>query len=525
MHLTKKNNRILPQENLVGIIGGGIGGLMSACLLASDGYKVNLFEKNEQLGGKMAEQRIQGYRFDTGPSLLTMPFLLEAFFTACGESLKDWLILKEVHPICRYKYTDGEYFDCFENPSQTAQEIERIAPEDRQAYVDFLEYIKVLYDKTADAFLFNTLNSLSDLKGLNLTSFFSIDAFKSVSDVIDERFKSIYLRQFFKRFTTYNGSSPYSAPGTLNVIPHVELNIGGYYIQGGMHTLVKQLEVLANKLGVQIHTNTDVRRILVDTSGTRKKIEAIEYVSIQNVTSQNISNESEQLVLTKFYCDKVVSNSDAYQTYQHLLSSRVRPKMQLLQTRYSEPSCSGFVLLLGLDHRYDQLKHHNIFFSKDYKQEFHDIFHNKILPNDPTIYIANSSYTDPDDAPHGGSNLFILVNAPYLDTLSENPTTAVYANKIISNLENRGLTGLSQHIQYMEIRSPFHFYDRYRSNKGSIYGTSSNGLFSAFLRPRNKSKAIDGLFLTGGSVHPGGGIPLVLQSAFNVQKLVNQSKN
>lgn len=523
MHLTSKNNSILTEENTVGIIGGGIGGLMSACLLAADGYKVNLFEKNGQLGGKIDEQSAQGYRFDTGPSLLTMPSLLEAFFTACGESLKDWLILQEVHPICRYNYADGEYFDCFKNPSQTVQEIDRIAPEDRQAYVDFLEYIKVLYDKTADAFLFNTLNSFSDLKGLNLTSFFSIDAFKSVSDVIDERFNSTYLRQFFKRFTTYNGSSPYSAPGTLNVIPHVELNIGGYYIQGGMHTLVKQLELLANKLGVQIHTNTDVRRILVDTSGTRKKIEAIEYVTAENFRSQDLSNESEQLESTKFYCSKVVSNSDAYETYQHLLSRRVRPKMQVLQTRYSEPSCSGFVLLLGLDRRYDQLKHHNIFFSKDYKQEFHDIFHKKQLPNDPTIYIANSSYSDPDDAPYDGSNLFILVNAPYLDTLSEDSTTAVYANKIISDLENRGLVGLSQHIQYQDIRSPLHLYDRYRSNKGSIYGTSSNGLFSAFLRPRNQSKTIDGLFLTGGSVHPGGGIPLVLQSAFNVQKLVKRS--
>ena len=523
MHLTPNNKVHVPNKNIVGVIGGGIGGLMSACLLAADGCRVTLFEKNERVGGKMDEQCVQGYRFDTGPSLLTMPFLLEAFFTSCGESLKDWLVLKEVHPICRYYYADGEHFECYKDPHKTAQEIGRIAPEDQQAYAEFLEYIRVLYDKTADAFLFNTLNNLSDLKGLNISSFFSIDAFKSVSDVIDERFSSVYLRQFFKRFTTYNGSSPYSAPGTLNVIPHVELNIGGYYIQGGMHTLVKQLEVLANKLGVQIHTNTDVRRILVDSSGTRKKIEGIEYISIQNFTSQNLSSEPKQLVSTKFYCNKVVSNSDAYETYQHLLSSRVRPKLQLLQTRYSEPSCSGFVLLLGLDRRYDQIKHHNIFFSKDYKQEFHDIFHRKKLPNDPTIYIANSSYSDPDDAPNGGSNLFILVNAPYLDTLSEDSTTTVYANKIISNLENRGLTGLSQHIQYQEIRSPFHFYDRYRSNKGSIYGTSSNGLFSAFLRPRNQSKAINGLFLTGGSVHPGGGIPLVLQSAFNVQKLVNQS--
>ena len=520
MHQTPDKEVTVPDSNTVGIVGGGIGGLMSACLLASDGYKVSLFEKNAQLGGKMDEKRIQGYRFDTGPSLLTMPFLLETFFTACGESLDEWLKLKEVHPICRYNYADGQHFDCYDDINRTAKEIDRIAPEDRQAYLDFLDYIRRLYDKTADAFLFNTLSSLSDLKGLNLTSFFSIDAFKSVSDVIDERFSSPYLRQFFKRFTTYNGSSPYSAPGTLNVIPHVELNIGGYYIQGGMHTLVKQLEKLANKLGVRLYTNCDVRKILVDKSSTRKKIQGIEFINSKELTPKTPTGESEQIPISRFYCNKVVSNSDAYETYQHLLPRSVRPTIQQLQTHYSEPSCSGFVLLLGLNHTYDQLKHHNIFFSADYKQEFHDIFNKKQLPDDPTIYVANTSFSEAEDAPNGGSNLFILVNAPYLNKLAEDPKTPDYAQKIISELERRGLTGLSKHIQYQEIRSPFHFYDRYRSNKGSIYGTSSNGLLSAFLRPRNRSKTIDGLFLTGGSVHPGGGIPLVLQSAFNVQKLL-----
>ena len=524
MHLTPNNKEPLPNKNTVGVIGGGIGGLMSACLLAADGCRVTLFEKNERVGGKMDEQCVQGYRFDTGPSLLTMPFLLEAFFTSCGESLKDWLVLKEVHPICRYNYADGEHFECYEDPHKTAQEIERIAPEDKQAYAEFLEYIRVLYDKTADAFLFNTLNRLSDLKGLNISSFFSIDAFKSVSDVIDERFNSAYLRQFFKRFTTYNGSSPYSAPGTLNVIPHVELNIGGYYIQGGMHTLVKQLELLAKKLGVQIHTNTEVRTILIDHQVGKKQIEGIEFITTKNSPSQDHSSEIRQQEPTTFFCDQVVSNSDAYETYQRLIPPKHRPKIQLLQTRYSEPSCSGFVVLLGIDCSYEQLKHHNIFFSADYKQEFHDIFQKKQLPNDPTIYVANTSYTDTDDAPNGGSNLFILVNAPYLSTLTEDPNTDGYADKIITKLEKRGLTGLSQHIKYQEIRSPFHFYDRYKSNKGSIYGTSSNGLFSAFLRPRNQSKTIEGLFLTGGSVHPGGGIPLVLQSAFNVQKLMKQAR-
>ena len=193
------------------------------------------------------------------------------------------------------------------------------------------------------------------------------------------------------------------------------------------------------------------------------------------------------------------------------------------KTAAIEPSCSGFVLLLGLDTSYSELKHHNIFFSNDYRLEFQQIFDEKTMPEDPTIYIANTSFSNAEHAPEGGSNLFILINAPYLsEQVNWDTEKDVYRKKIIRLLEDKGLSGLSSHIKFQKVITPRDFYDLYASNKGSIYGTSSNDKFSAFVRPRNKSRQFDNLYFVGGSTHPGGGIPLVIQSAFNAVKLIDR---
>ena len=213
----------------VSIIGAGIGGLTAACLLASKGHQVKVFEKNDKPGGKMNEVESKDYRFDTGPSLLTMPFVLERLFKECGTSLNEHLSLLPLDPICSYFFQDDTSFINYERHEATLEEIKRIAPEDIDVYRQFLEYAQALYQRTADAFIFNPLYDFSDFKQLNLLSFLGIDAFTTVSQRIDSMFTSPYLRQFFKRFTTYNGSSPFQAPATLNVIPHVEINLGGYY--------------------------------------------------------------------------------------------------------------------------------------------------------------------------------------------------------------------------------------------------------------------------------------------------------
>ncbi len=485
----------------ISVIGAGIGGLSVACLLASKGHHVSVFEKNSRVGGKMNLIEAEGFRFDTGPSLLTMPHVLNKLFQVCGTKLEDHLELIPLDPLCRYFYKDGTVFDSYADRAKSMEEISTFSDSESKAYSEFLDHSSKLYEKTADAFIFNPLFDLNDLKELDLLSFFGIDAFTNVSKRVDSYFKSEYLRKFFKRFTTYNGSNPWVAPATLNVIPHVELDQGGYYVKGGLYKIAETLFWLAGSLGVEFQFNAEVQRIETND---------------HTVTGIHSNDE--------FYpADLVVSNSDSTETILHLLPDSVISGSKKTKQSNIEPSCSGFVLLLGLNNKYEELSHHNIFFSGDYEQEFNQIFSNKVMPDDPTIYVANTSHTDPKHAPKEGSNLFVLINAPYLsDSYNWKKEAEQYELKVITELEKRGLNDLRDHIVFKERITPVDFYDKYRSNKGSIYGTSSNSRMSAFLRPRNKSREIDGLYFVGGSTHPGGGIPLVVQSAFNALELIER---
>ncbi|PWN07015.1 phytoene desaturase family protein [Rhodohalobacter mucosus] len=484
------------------VIGAGIGGLAAASLLASRGYSVDVYEKNGTPGGKMQQVHARGYRFDTGPSLFTMPFLLERLFSDCGRSMSDYLEIVEPEPLCRYFYKDGVRFDSYSDRKKAVSEIRTFAPGDTDAYVKFLDRAEEIYTKTSGAFIFNPLFELSDLKSLNLADFLNIDAFSTVSNVVDTYFDSPHLRQFFKRFATYNGSSPFRAPATLNVIPHVELNQGGYYVNGGLYQIAESMEKLAADLGVRFHYNKNVNRILAGSSG-----------------AEGVETEDG----TVHKAEVVIANSDATDTILNLLPANAVSSLKRARQKKIEPSCSGFVLLLGCNRSWPELVHHNIFFSEDYRHEFEQIFGEKKMPGDPTIYIANTSHTNPEHAPDSGSNLFILVNAPYLhDSQNWDEITPAYADFLIDELESRGLNGLRNSVEFKETINPNDFFERYRSNRGSIYGTASNTRFSAFLRPRNKLRGIDRLYLVGGSTHPGGGIPLVIQSAFNAMELLDR---
>jgi phytoene desaturase len=477
-----------------GVIGAGIGGLATACLLAADGHEVSVWEKNATVGGKMNQRQVGGYRFDTGPSLLTMPEIIHSIFEACGKNAADYLEIVPVNPVCRYYWKDGTRFDCSTNLPETLSQIQKFAPKDAEAYVKFLGYSADIYQKTAETFLFNPLHKLRDLRKVKKSDFFKIDAFSTVSSKVDKYFESPYLRQFFKRFTTYNGSSPYIAPATLNVIPYVELCLGGFYVKGGLYQIALAFEKLAKEMGVRFNMNTTITSI--DTKEGAAK-------TIRTATGQTIG------------VDALFSNADATHTYTKLLNDDVIKPRSKQQFKKIEPSCSGFVLLLGTSKKFDQLGHHTIFFSDDYEKEFRELFIKKRIAPEPTIYIANTSKAESGHAPDGGSNLFVLVNTPYLskEVIWDENQIQTYGDSIIDQLESCGLTGLRDSIEVREHITPQDFYDLYLSNKGSIYGTSSNLPLSAFMRPRNKSPYVNNLYLTGGSTHPGGGIPLAILSA------------
>jgi phytoene desaturase len=472
------------------VIGGGLGGLSAAIHLAAAGRRVLLLEKNERLGGKANIIDEQGYFFDTGPSLLTMPWALRQVFEAAGSCMEDELTLLPLETTCRYFWPDGTRFDTHQRLPSLLREIARLEPRDVDGFLRFLAYAARINQAVAGPFLLSPFDGIRDfLVPELLRDAWKIDAFRTVDAAVRSFFRSPYLRQVFNRYATYNGSSPYRAPATFNIIPYVEFTEGGWCVRGGIYEIVRVLEHLARTLGVEIRLNAPVQRI--DVAGG----------TVCGVTLAN----GEALAASQ-----VISNADPRYTYESLLLNQQRTATRLARL---EPSCSGFVLLLGVDLIYENLLHHTIFFSSDYEREFAAIFDRRVPPPDPTIYICASSITDPQHAPPGHMNLFVLINAP-----STNPRVNWareahgYRNLVIAKLERMGLTNLNAHIRYERIITPADLEARYNAPGGAIYGLASNQPWTAFLRPPLRARGISGLYLTGGGTHPGGGIPLVLLS-------------
>ena len=478
------------------VIGGGLGGLSAALRLAASGYNVQLFEKTESLGGKMNRLQAEGFTFDTGPSLITMPFVIKDLFEYCGANISDYIEFEPVDPICRYFYTDGSILDAFSHTSDMIKSLTKLNQRDASQFECFLEYSRKLYELTADVFLFSPIHELGQtLRLKNMPLLFKIgklDAFHTVHERVTSFFQDPRIIQLFDRYCTYNGSDPYQAPATLNIIPYVEYGLGGYYIKGGLYTLIKALETLADKLGIEINKNASVEKILHQSS-------------VQGI----------QLHGKPLKADYVVCNADVVTSYQQLLE----PDSKCVQRLNAlEPSMSGLVFFWGVRGQNKRLAHHNIFFSADYYKEFQTLANGE-APDDPTIYVAVTSKRNKSHAPDGYENWFVLLNMPYLDGQSWPQIIQRMRKVTLIKLANHGFD-IKNKIEFESLFTPREFYSRYVSNRGSIYGISSNDRNMAFKRPANRDRHIKGLYFTGASTHPGGGVPLVLLSGKHAADLL-----
>ena len=487
------------------VIGAGLGGLATSIRLAHAGYRVTLLEKNGRVGGKMDIWEQGGYRFDTGPSLLTMPFVLRDLFQTVGERMEDHLELVPIEPICRYFWQDGSCLNASADLALTIRGIGRLSRGDAGNVEQFLEHGRKIYDAAFQPFLLSAFGSMkarelfSSLK--HLPSLAKIDAMRSLNDAVEAYFTDGKIRQLFNRFATYNGSSPYLAPATLALIPYVEFTMGGWYTRGGMYSLAHALQLLALRLGVEIRTGVEVGAIVRN----RNEVRGVETESGGTIEA-----------------DVVVSNADALYAERRLLDNRA-------QIREIEPSLAGFVLVLGVRRFWPELAHHNVFFSDDYREEFDAMFRAGQPSRNPTIYVCNTSRTDRGHAPAGCSNLFVLVNAPPLPRETRENSGVnwesfgkTYRDLVIRMLEQRGLSGLEDAIEVERVITPAEFERHYNAYRGSIYGTSSNSRLAAFLRPPNRSRMYRNLYFVGGSSHPGGGIPLVLLSGQIVADMIRR---
>jgi phytoene desaturase len=484
------------------VIGGGLGSLSGAIHLARMGFNVQLFEQNDRLGGKVNELVLGSYRFDTGPTLLTMDFVIDELFRFAGFDRSEFLEFVPVDPICRYFFLDGSSIDASADLDKMMAAIENLSPGEGDKYENFLEYCKQIYDFTADIFLFTPIHEIKKMLGKGdlstLLNLRKMDPFRTMHKGICRFFSDPRLIQLFDRYATYTGSNPYNAPATLNIISYVEHGLGGYYIKGGMYRLVEALKNVAEKLGVEINTSTKVEKILWES----RKVEGVQ-VNCEEMTT-----------------DYVLCGTDVVIAYNSLIDGfdRRRRKLNLL-----EPSLSGMVFLWGVNNIHPMLAQHNIIFSEDYEREFEQIFGELSAPDDPTVYISISSRTDPEHAPPNSENWFVLMNMPYLQdgdhTMDWGTETERMREAVFSKLRKIGID-IPGYIEVEKVYTPEDLFTLHASNRGSIYGISSNSKTTAFKRHANRSRDIEGLYFAGGSVHPGGGIPLTILSGKMAAELI-----
>lgn len=481
------------------IIGAGVAGIAAAIRLAVRGYRVEVFEANSYPGGKLSGFTQEGYRFDAGPSLFTMPQLVEELFQLAGRRPGDYFDYIRLDETCRYFWDDNTRLTAWADRAGFAREVETKIGEPADRLLAHLEDSSVKYRITEKLFLHRSLHKLSTwfncdaLHGyLNLPK---LEVFKTMNQANEQRFQNPKLVQLFNRYATYNGSDPYRTPATMNIIPHLEYNIGAFFPKEGMIGITSSLVRLAEELGVRFQYNTRVTELVTE----KKRVVG---VRLGHATPERF--------------DVVISNMDIVSTYRKLLPQSRQPERILRQPK----SSSGLIFYWGIQREFPELGLHNIFFSQDYRTEFDRIFNEKTLSNDPTVYLNITSKHKPDDAPAGCENWFILINAPNNSGQDWDALIQRTRQNVIRKLSQQLGVDVAPLIACESVLDPRTIELRTSSAQGALYGNSSNNRFAAFLRHPNFSQQFENLYFVGGSVHPGGGIPLCLLSAKIATELV-----
>ena len=480
------------------IIGSGIGGIATALRLRSMNYDVTVFENNNYPGGKLASFDLGPYRFDAGPSLLTMPHFIDELFVLFNENPRDYFNYKKKDISCKYFWDDGTKLNAYSEKSKFINEINKVLGVKESTVSTYLLKAKKKYDLTKRMFLEQSLHKLKTYLSkdllIGLCNVFSFQINKTLNQVNELELKEPHLVQLFNRFATYNGSSPYKTPGMMTLVQHLEQEYGTYVSDKGMNNITKSLYDLALRQGIDFKFNSFVSQILI--SGKR-------------AIGVSVGEES--------YCsDIVVSNMDIVPTYRNLLKNHYQPEKTLSQER----SSSALIFYWGINKEFKNLDLHNIFFSNDYKKEFQSIFEKKSIFSDPTVYINITSKDVKGDAPDNCENWFVMINSPNDSGQDWDNMIDEVKSNILKKINRLLNIELEDYIEYEKVYTPKTIESNTQSYMGSLYGSSSNNLMSAFLRHPNFSNKILNLYFCGGSVHPGGGIPLCLLSAKIVSQLI-----
>ena len=477
------------------IIGSGIGGLATAIRLARQGISVAVYESAEKAGGKVSQLHFDGFRFDAGPSLLTLPELVHELL---DNDLR--FPIRKLDVITKYFYPDGTQVSAFSNVEKFSAEVGQKLDIPSSKVINYLKKAAKVYELTSDLFIFGSFHRIKNLMNLKslrtLIHFRHLQALNTLHEHNLQELGDGRLVQLFDRYATYNGSNPYETPATLSVISHLEHNLGAFIPEGGMFQITESIYQQAIRLGVNFHFSQPVRKV----EAANGKVSGV-------------------ILDTGFAAaDIVVSDIDIHSFYSSLLPDKKR----LAKITKEERSSSALIFYWGMKGIFPELDIHNIFFSSDYQDEFEHLFEKKKLYNDPTVYVYISSKYNRSDAPEGCENWFVMINAPADTGQNWDELIAQSRKNILEKLERMLGKKLSGSIANEQILSPPDIFKQTGSVNGSLYGSSSNSRYASFNRHANFRRDINGLYFVGGSVHPGGGIPLCLSSANIVDGLVKE---
>lgn len=485
----------------VGVVGGGLGGLAAAVTLAARGLRVVLFERGPGTGGKAARLEADGFTFDVGPTIVTLPSVLRRLFAEAGQRLEDHLDLVALSPQWRAFFPGGETLDLVPEVEAMAGRVEALAGAAAgRGYVELLERARRLHELSAAYAFWRPIGGLGDVlrqrprgRASLLQDLVAVGLHRTAAGLVRSYVPDERVAQMLDHFVQYVGSAPDMSPAVLCGIAHMQTAEGVHYPRGGAAAVARALEGLLDRQGVERRLGAGVARILLDDAGRAAGVE---------------TDGGERVPLAA-----VVSNADAAVTHGQLVGGRAA---RAFEARGHEPACSGVVLYLGLSRAYEQLLHHNFVFSRDPRAELEQVFRRGEPADDPTCYVCAPARTDPSVAPPGGDALYVLVHTPYRrDHHDWRRLLPGYRRTILAALaRTAGLEDLEGRIVTERVMTPDDIERRFSVPRGAIYGLASHGRLRGGFKPSNRSEAVPGLYLAGGSAHPGPGMPMALMSGW-----------
>ncbi len=484
--------RIMSIKKRVIVIGAGPGGLTAAMLLASKGHSVTVYEKQSYIGGRTSGFERDGYRFDRGPTFLNMPHILEEMFEESGRNVHDYLNLIEVDPMYELKFEDVSFYPT-RDQDEMVRRIEQTFPGDGEGYRRFMKEEKEKFEALMPI-LQNKHDSLLDYGRWRFVKALpKLTVTDSVYKRLSQYFRDERLRLSFTFQAKYLGMSPWECPGAFTILSYMEHAYGIFHPIGGLNQIPEAMAKVVIEEGGEVHTNKGVKQLLLEGK------------TVKGVELEDGSVD---------YAEEVIINADFAHAVNHLIPSGSVKKYTPEKMEQKKYSCSAFMLYLGVDKKYD-LPHHSIIFSSDYKKNVEELTKQKILSEDPSIYVQNASVTDDTLAPNGKSSIYILAPVPNNFSLVDwEERKGDFRRLVLDQLEQRtGFKNIERHIEVEEMYTPTDWEMDLSVYKGATFNLAHNLPQMMYFRPPNQFKELDHCWLVGGGTHPGSGLPTIMESA------------